>query len=232
MDVRRLVRRTAALLLLSYAPPCALAWHAPGPFVSRMDVYHHAALTPVLVFLCAKALLNMPKATQKDRLTATHWAGWQFYALYCCHAVVHSLLTLAKPDFGLGYKAAILVHHAVSLLAYASFVDGRGHFWGLSLGLCEVTGIFLNAIYLLDKGSRAAAANSLALWTSWVVFRLALIPAWLALWWHDSAVTRSEPRDTLFGRTNWTHPVAAAVLLALSAFWFRSIHRGFLRTFF
>ena len=237
--VPALLRRTAAGLAASYAAAAAAAAYGRrgrrgAPFVSRMDVYHHAGLAPVLAYLCLRALSELPKATAEERMTATNRAGWQFFALFCCHAVVHSALVLAKPDTGAAYKAAMLLHHAVAVSAYSAAFEGTGHFWGLLLGCCEVTGVFLNGVYLLKElgaPQGLQAANGVALWATWVAFRLALFPFWLLLWWRDAGARQelADPGST-FHRWSWAYPGATLLLLALSLAWFVPIHRGCLRS--
>merc|ERR1712176_250105 len=91
------------------------------------------------------------------------------------------------------------------------------HFWGCLDGMCEMSTIFLNNVWLSKEvtiGNKelkellpawAYAANGCFLWLSFLVFRIVLFPAWLYMWYSD---VRTSPEAT------WV-PITRGLLKAL-----------------
>ena len=213
-------------------------------FLNRMDIVHHAVYAPVVAYMAFAGAAELWATGQWDtptkRFTSRSPASRRFIFLYFCHSVLHSAVSCAKSGPA-SYKLCMVAHHMVSSALFLGGVDGggSGHFWAVMDGLCEITGVFLNNVYLfklLGVSHRTLlATNGACLWLSWIVFRLCLFPAWLWLYISDRygpewpSISAALPPFVAALHRTAIPLVATVLLLALSLHWFAPIHRGFVK---
>ena len=138
----------------------------------------------------------------------------------------------AKP----GLRMQMTVHHIISSIAYGGgLLTGRLHFWAVFDGCCEVTTIFLSALFLVKThfppGTHGVveAVSGLGLWFAFVVFRLALFPAWLYLWYRDVQEHPEFAWDGLLPLERYFYPFVTVTVFVLSCVWMVPITKGILK---
>jgi len=190
-----------------------------------------------LVGYAARASWTLGRAGVEGRWRGRCAESEVFLRLYVAAQIVAIPVECAQPQ-PVAKKLQMVGHHAVSIATYAiGLATGQMHFYGTAAGLSEVSTIFLEGILLskhplLEPHFAKYAPwylplNGAGLWLSFIVFRLALFPALVALFLFDVA---TEPDKTWRTATPWlkyTTLPSYLLLFLLSASWFSRIHAGF-----
>jgi hypothetical protein len=250
-------QQTFLLLLASYVGALIVAYYLPRTddgdklgLLGRMDIVHHAGYVPFTTYLAFTGLAELcapspssPEGQCSDsrgRFNSSSGQTKAFLTLYACHCVLHTFVSLLKTS-KTSYKVAMIAHHVTSMVSFLACSDtgGYGHFWSTSDGLCEITGIFLNNIFLFKllkiNSPTLSAINGALLWTTWVVFRLMLFPAWLWVFFGDwmaadyEQVTGAAAFPPFYNLMINAFPLVNVLLLGLSFMWFVPIHKGFMK---
>jgi hypothetical protein len=242
---------TATYLTASYVVALVLALALPETetgngmgLIGRMDVVHHCLYTPVISYLATTAYRNLPYETAKDRFQSNSWESWQFFMLFVCHSVLHMGITLFKKA-SWGYKWHMLLHHTISIMMFVPALDGTFlkvggfHHYGTLDGCCEVTGIFLNLVYLFKllniTWKPLLAVNGIILWLTWIVLRLCMFPFLMYGIWRDEMAPEwpetSEGMRPVIASNTYFYLcfVVNSTLLILSIVWFIPIHKGMMK---
>ena len=128
----------------------------------------------------------------------SRWVGvtgesYIFQLLYVVRMLLHTpvqFITLAhKP----GLLAQMTAHHLLSVVCFGGgLITGRMHFWALLDGSCEVTTVALNSMFIVESffprgfyHKWLKRATGISLFLSFILFRLALFPAWLLFFYAD-----------------------------------------------
>ena len=127
------------------------------------------------------------------------------------------------------HRAGVLtiVHHAAVISACCiSLIYRPAMLYSCLAGMCEVTNVFLNNVFLFREREipdLAVAANGVLLWLSFIVFRLVLFPATLLMFLRDRGV------DAMPLGARWVIASGLTVGFALSIWWFVPITKGMLK---
>ena len=191
---------------------------------------------PVLAYLAVSGSLQL-SGDVNSRWFEVTTESYVFQLLYVVRMVLHmpvQCITLAdKPSL----LAQMTAHHALSAVCFGgSLVTGRMHFWALLDGSCEVTTVALNTLFLVQGccppgwfQRTTKLASGICLFFSFLVFRIALFPAWL---WYFYVDVTSEPEVT-WERVTWVerllYPSVTAGLFVLSCLWMIPITKLVLR---
>jgi len=184
-----------------------------------------------LVYFAIKHTCSHSHPVQ-TRWTETSPAAISFLWLYVMRQVV-SFPGLFLGDLSLANKILMAVHHVASIICYGGgLATQRMHWYACLDGCCEVTTIFLNMLLLfraIDYKGVFNSLNGVALWLSFILFRLVLFPCWLYQFYQDlnNYPGETTAKTTLFERT--CYPATTILLLLMSAQWFVSITKGMLK---
>ena len=172
----------------------------------------------------------------ETRWTGTTEESYVFFRLYVAAQVCGCFVEVGTTELG-AKLFQMLAHHVISIVAYGvALTDGRCHFFGCAAGLSEVSTIFLQGV-LFSKHPHAkewwpewfTIFNGVSLWACYIPFRLVLFPAITALYVADARRDPAKSWDTVLGAHKYAYPATFMFLFFLSGFWFRSIHRGFVK---
>lgn len=128
-------------------------------------------------------------------------------------------------------------HHILSAMAMGSgLVTGRMHYFGLLDLCCEVTTVFLNTIFALKmlsppspKQNGQIAGLGMALFLSFLGFRIMLFPYWLYQFRKDVQVNPNITWDAILMLEKYFYPGVNVFLLILSTIWMIPITTGVLK---
>jgi len=162
--------------------------------------------------------------------------GTAALALHCGYTIYEASLyaNLTGTDEGwLMYG-----HHAVVLVNYTwCLAGGHGTFWACLMGVTEGTNVCLSPLVFLRRAGRMEgalfAASAVGTWLGFLVLRLVLLAGVLYQFTSDLLSVKSSPALAARAETSggallaqmWSGVAAAAVLWALSAFWFYKLTR-------
>ena len=128
------------------------------------------------------------------------------------------------------------LHHVLSAACYGSgLLTERMHYFAVLDGCCEVTTIFLNALFLCkcfapaDTLALPKAISGGLLWLTFVFFRLLLFPFWLYTFISDCNAQPATTWETINGFERYAYVLVTVFLLVLSAHWFVPITKGMLK---
>eukprot|EP01127_Copromyxa_protea_P006264 TRINITY_DN16073_c0_g1_i1.p1 TRINITY_DN16073_c0_g1~~TRINITY_DN16073_c0_g1_i1.p1 ORF type:complete len:255 (-),score=12.85 TRINITY_DN16073_c0_g1_i1:80-844(-) len=205
-------------------------------FASRLAVADIFFSVPFYVWL-SYAAINATLAgydSVEGRWLVTTWYSYHYVLSYVVKMVAHIPIVLLTESPS--QAMLMVVHHGLSLACYSSSIYcDRMQWWGALDGLCEVTTIFMNNLYLLqklglkDKLSNVTLVNGFLFWLSYIPFRLVLFPVWLYWFYIDVQTNNVLPWESLTVIEAYLYPATNVVLLVLSSFWFFKITKGFLK---
>lgn len=190
----------------------------------------------VLVGYAGYATLKLG-ATPASRWTKTCDESYAFLRLYVAAQLVAIPVEWSQPQ-ALSKKLQMVGHHIVSIAGYCvGLWSHQCHFFGCAAGLSEVSTIFLEGLLLSKHVALQPLFDRLVpwflpfnggmLWLSFIIFRLALFPALIAICIYDGLYHGRETWGAV-GAVKFCIAPMLAFLLALSASWFVKIHAGFM----
>mmetsp|Transcript_25190 Transcript_25190/g.81441 ORF Transcript_25190/g.81441 Transcript_25190/m.81441 type:complete len:322 (+) Transcript_25190:142-1107(+) len=192
----------------------------------------------VLVYYAAVGSFKL-RAPVEARWKGTCDEAQTFMRLYVAAQVLAVPIELLC-EGPLSAKVPMLAHHCVSIFGYVVALATRsGHWFCAAAGLSEVSTIFLEGVLLAKRAEVAAFVDAYApwfltlngamLWLTYVVFRLVLFPALLAVFLYDKF--RLKHPVTTYDQSPEACiivPLAVTFLFLLSLTWFAKIHKGFM----
>jgi len=204
----------------------------------RFEVADTIFALPMYVLLFACALrgsidMNGDVNSRWYGVTFSSWLGNLVYlARMLTHCAIQWVVLASNPTLRLQMTA----HHVLSIFAACwCLTTNRMQFWTCLCGCCEFSTIFLNFIYVYKflaperQDSIFAKLSGLFLWIGFVVFRLALFPYWLYMFYTDITVHAVDSWDRVTLVERYFYPFLTIVLLVLSCIWFVPITKGLLK---
>jgi len=187
-------------------------------------------LLPFLLWYALDATYQLSGSVQ-DRWFGNNHSSWMFLRIYVSTQLFGSIVEMSG-EGSLKKKLPLLLHHVVSIICYGGGITtGRLHFWAAFDGVCEATTMFSTILHFSKtKGGpvrewmernlgSVLMLNGAILWLSYLIFRLALFPTWLCMFWSDMAGNPElGPKTSTFEKT--VYPVTTILLLVMSSNWF------------
>lgn len=191
----------------------------------------------VLVSYAARATAKLGSGGAGSRWTQTCDESFIFLRLYVSAQLVAIPVECSQPQ-PLGKKLQMVGHHIVSIIGYVfGLWTQQCHFFGTAAGLSEVSTIFLEGMllskhvvlepYFTKFAPWFLPFNGACLWLSFIVFRLTLFPALIAVYMYD-ALANTEATWAAVGPVKFCVGPMLVFLFVLSASWFTKIHAGFI----
>jgi len=164
-----------------------------------------------------------------------------FIRLYMARAIFHCFLQCFE-KMSWSHMLLMSLHHVISTVAYSEgLCTGNMHFFGCLAGVCEMSTIFLNNLYLSKEltfgGTELKevmpkwlyAMNGVCLWLSFLVFRICLFPTWLYIMYVDAKAYPQEMWAKATAMEKYGYPCVTVFLFVLSSYWFIPITKGMLK---
>ncbi|KAJ8599453.1 hypothetical protein CTAYLR_008042 [Chrysophaeum taylorii] len=210
-----------------------------GKPTSVLEFVHTLWWYPFVFYLVVYAAIATYKLSKSPeaRWTDTCPESYAFLRTYIAAQIVAIPVELSLPG-AWPKKLQMVAHHVVSVSGYAvGLLTPTCHFFGTAAGLSEISTIFLEGLLLskhvaLENFFAARApwflvVNGAGLWLSFILFRLVLFPAIVAVFFHD-LFFYPELTWRKTGSVKYWIPPMLAFLFVLSAVWFQKIHKGFM----
>lgn len=208
----------------------------------RADIIASLLTFPLIIYyVCMDFFFTEGRgASEEDRVFGTSYFAVQYCYLYIARQIVSCVFMFTGDCLNVRDVILMTVHHLVSIVAYAgSLGTGRLSYYATFDGVCEITTFHLTfLLYVRTKGVSGAwyaQLNAFCLWAGFIVFRLVLFPCWLYAfyldcWAGDASTSLCIAEATVAERV--FYPAVTILLLAMSAFWFVPISKGFVKTVF
>eukprot|EP00467_Chlorarachnion_reptans_P005425 CAMPEP_0114509924 /NCGR_PEP_ID=MMETSP0109-20121206/13489_1 /TAXON_ID=29199 /ORGANISM="Chlorarachnion reptans, Strain CCCM449" /LENGTH=279 /DNA_ID=CAMNT_0001689149 /DNA_START=65 /DNA_END=904 /DNA_ORIENTATION=+ len=172
----------------------------------------------------------------------SHWFGNEGYCrhftlLYAAMNLVHVPITIFKRQ-DTTYKVLMTGHHMLSIgCMLVGLKMDRMYFFAALDGVCEISTFTLTTLFILKEGligtnsviSALVTANGIALWFTYLVFRIFLFPFWLYTFFSEAYANPDETFYAISTLERWLFPIANIILLGLSSLWFLQITKGMLK---
>lgn len=189
----------------------------------------------LLVYLALKATWDLSGSLGDRWHTVTFESRW-FQICYVTRMATHipiQWVTLANNP---ALRLQMTAHHVLSAACMGfGLLTGRMHFFAVFDGCCEVSTLFLNSLFLFkvfappDACGLGKAVSGLLLWASFLVFRLALFPAWLYIMYADSVAEPSRTVALITPFEKFVNPSVTLFLFFLSCAWMVPITKGLVK---
>eukprot|EP01126_Amoeba_proteus_P030314 TRINITY_DN2_c1_g1_i6.p1 TRINITY_DN2_c1_g1~~TRINITY_DN2_c1_g1_i6.p1 ORF type:complete len:247 (-),score=13.48 TRINITY_DN2_c1_g1_i6:237-977(-) len=194
------------------------------------DIFFSVPYYLWLVWLCGNSVYEAYD-TVEGRWLHVSWYERHFLLSYILKMLAHiPILVVTEPRSA----PLMVIHHLLSLTCYGyALYDQRMLWWGALDGLCEITTIFMNNLYLLrelglkDKYPIVTLINGFLFWLTYIIFRLILFPVWLGGVYYDITYHSSIVNWESFSPIQrFLYPFTNLVLFVLSCSWFWKINKG------
>jgi hypothetical protein len=180
--------------------------------------------------------LGVVDGTLGGRWYAQTWTSYWFQIMYVVRMIKHTPIQWITLRNNPTLRLQMTAHHILSALCFCSgLFTGRMHFFAAFDGCCEVTTVFLNALFCFrtfapsDACSAGKAVSGLGLWLGFLVFRLLLFPIWLYTFVTDVRAAPAATWALLNPFEKYGYFATTLVLLGLSTAWFVPITKGLLK---
>eukprot|EP00931_Biecheleriopsis_adriatica_P018576 TRINITY_DN12976_c0_g1_i1.p1 TRINITY_DN12976_c0_g1~~TRINITY_DN12976_c0_g1_i1.p1 ORF type:complete len:273 (+),score=34.49 TRINITY_DN12976_c0_g1_i1:104-922(+) len=204
------------------------------------DTLQSSVIYPVMAYLAVKASLELI-IDVKLRWRGVTETSNALVMLYVTRTILHLGMQVMQEMNWLLF-VLMSIHHVLSLLCFGNgLVRGHMHFWGCMAGVCEITTVFLNNVWLFKEISISGrtlqsytpgwiySLNGLLLWLGFVVFRLALFPYWLWLFYRDVTDAPQLTWNISSSFERYAYAGVIVFMLSLSSYWMIPITKGLLK---
>ena len=194
------------------------------------DPFFSVVYYPGIFVLAVKATFELGSDMEGRWSEITNCSSL-FLLFFVSRMILHCPIQLITLSGNRKLMYQMTAHHVCSVVCFGGgLVSGRMHFWGCFAGCCEATTIFLTALEISNnhlptgwKSARAAAA--IALWISFIPFRLFLFSAWLFVFIQDLAELPEITHVQLTVAERYLYPATIIMLLCLSCGWMMKLTR-------
>lgn len=204
------------------------------------DTLMSVVLYPLLVYFAVLGSSSLYSDVQ------TRWRGVtpessSFLMLYVTRSTLHMGMQ-AMQEMKWSLFVLMSLHHFLSIVCCGSgVVTGNMHFFGCFAGVCEISTVFLNNVWLFKEvkirdvplqsylPGWIYALNGLFLWLGFVVFRLLLFPCWLWMFYADVSAAPQSTWDASSPVERYMMPLVIVFLLVISTYWMVPITKGFFK---
>jgi len=204
------------------------------------DTLSSAIVYPLMVYLAVSGASGLSVDIDL-RWRGNTYESSAFLILYVTRTLLHMFMQTMQ-DMSPKQFMLMTIHHCLSLLCMGNgLVTGNMHYWGCLAGVCEMTTMFLNNVWLCKevniKGEPlqsyipawAYALNGLLLWFGFIVFRLVLFPFWLYQFHNDVHTAPGRTWEISSLVEKYAYVLVVSFLLALSTYWMLPITKGLMK---
>ena len=198
------------------------------------DSFFSVVFYPVIFSLAMKATADLAGDVERRWLGITNCSNL-FQLFYVTRMILHCPIQWITLSDNRRHLYQMTAHHVFSVVCFVgALVSGRMHFWACFAGCCEATTIFLTALEIsknhlqtVGKSARRGflVSSAVALWTSFIPFRLVLFSAWLIFFAQDLAELPEAIHIQLTVAERYLNPATISMLLYLSCGWMLKLTR-------